>query len=146
MKIHIQLDETESAEVARDMVGLADVLDHFNDVDDDEILRLYEQAIAVFCRVEGSSSYNVANGENNLGAAYQNRANRAEAANDLERCMANSELVLSHGREAARIFRAINHMDNANQTLQNIAQTEKSIRKVGILLAKAAAAAAATRG
>ena len=75
------------------MGTLADALDYFNDVDDDEVLRLFEQANAITRRVEGSSSPNVAAGVGNLGNAYFNRARRAEAANDLDRCMANLELA-----------------------------------------------------
>ena len=46
LEIHTQLYGTENVNVAADMGTLADVLDHFNDVDDDEVLRLIEQAIA----------------------------------------------------------------------------------------------------
>ena len=148
LKLHTQLYGTEHADVTNDMTILADSLDHFNNVDDDEVLRLYEQAIAIYSRVEGSSSPNVAVGENQLGNAYNHRAIRA--ANDLDRCMANLELALSHFREAARIFRVINHMDRADKALRSVAQIEESIRQVGIAraatAATAAAVAAATRG
>ena len=66
LKLHTQLRGTESADVANDMHTIANVLDYFNDVDDDEILRLYEQAIAIYNRVEGSSCVNVAAGENSM--------------------------------------------------------------------------------
>ena len=66
LKLHTQLRGTESADVANDMHTIANVLDYFNDVDDDEILRLYEQAIAIYNRVEGSSYVNVAAGENSM--------------------------------------------------------------------------------
>ena len=145
LKLHTQLHGTESNQVACDMLALADVLDHFDDVDDNEILRLYEQAIAIHNRVEGNSSVNVASGENNLAVAYNKRAGRAMAANDLDRCMANLELALPHYREAARIYRSINHADSADKALLNIAKTEEAIRQIGIVKA-AAAAAAATRG
>ena len=90
LEIHTQLQGTESDRVANGMRVLADVLGYFNDVDDDEILRLYEQAIAITGRVEGSSSANVAVGENNLGSAYHKRAARAQVANDLDRCIAGT--------------------------------------------------------
>ena len=133
LKLHTQLRGTESTDVAHDMGILADVLNYFNDVDDDEILRLYEQAIAIYSRVEGSSSVNVAACENNLGTTYNHRAIRAQAANDLDRCMANLELALPHLREAARIYRANNHVDSADESLRNVAKTEGNIRQVGIV-------------
>ena len=138
LRIRTQLLGTESARVALAMTTLADVLDYFNDVDNDEVLRLHAQSNAITCRVEGSSSFNVAAGENNLGAAYSNRAKRAEAVNDLDRCLANYELALPNYREAARIFRAINHMDNADLSLFKVAQVEEIIRQIGIARAAAA--------
>ena len=140
LEIHTQLQGTESDRVANGMRVLADVLGYFNDVDDDEILRLYEQANAITSRLEGSSSVNVAVGEGNLGGAYHNRAERAHAANDLDRCIANLELALPHYREAARIFRAINHVDNADRALRHAVEIEENIRQIEI------ARAAATRG
>ena len=136
LEIHTQLFGTESARVATDMGALADVLDYFNNVDDDEIFRLREQASAIYRRVEGSLSYNVASGMKNLGIAYHHRAARAEASDDLDRCLSNLELSLSHYSEAARIFSAINHVDLANGALRSVAETEEHIR-----LARAAVAA-----
>ena len=141
LEIHTQLFGTESNQVACVITTLADVLDYFNDVDDDEVLRLHEQSNAITRRVEGSSSYNVAAGEIQLCDAYQNRANRAQAVNDLDRCTANLELVLPHLREAVRIFQAINRVDSADRNLRNVAAVEERIRKIGIVRA-----AAATRG
>ena len=140
LELYIQLYGTESAEVALAMGALANTLDCFNDADDDEILRLLEQAIAITSRVEGSSSVNVAVGENHLAIAYANRAGRAHAANELDRCMANLELALFHYREAARVFRLNNRTDSADGVLRTIAGIEENIRQVGI--AKAAAATA----
>ena len=140
LELHTQVYGTESSQVAGAMLTLADVLDHFNDVDDDEILRLYEQAIAIYSRVQGSSSPNVAVSENNLAISYRSRARRAMAANDPDRCIANLELRLHHLREALRIYRAINHVDSAETALRDIAETEKNLRRVR------AAAAAGTRG
>ena len=145
LKLHTQLRGIESAKVALCITTVADALDYFNNVDDDEILRLYEQAIAINRRLQGSSAVNVAAGDNQLGNAYNHRAIRAQAANDLDRCMANLELALPHFREAARIHRANNHMDSADKALRNVAQIEESMRQVGIARA-AAAVAAATRG
>ena len=145
LEIHTQLHGTESTKVAAAMIALADVLDFFNDIDDDEILRLREQAIAIFSRLEGSSSYNVAVGENNLAVAYDKRANRAQAANDLDRELANLELALPHYREAARICRIINHIEKAKEATQKVVRIEESMREIGIARA-AAAAAAATKG
>ena len=140
LEIEIQLHGTENIEVAQDMRALASVLDYFNDVDDDEILRLYEQSNAITSRLEGSSSVNVAVGEKNLGIAYHKRAVRAQAANDLDRCMANEELALPYLREAARIYRDVNHVDAADRALRIVVEIEEKIRQIGI------ARAAATRG
>ena len=76
LEIHTQLHGTMSERVALDMIVLADALNYFNDVDDDEVLRLYEQAIAITSRVEGSSSSNVAVGENNLGVSEEQKEHR----------------------------------------------------------------------
>ena len=143
LELRTQVCGAESNQVAGAMLTLADVLNHFNNVDDDEILRLYEQSIAIFRRVEGSSSPNVAASEGNLGIVYISRANRAQAANDLDRCMANLELALPHLREAVRIYRVINHVDSADRNQQIVATVEEKIRQIGIARA---AAVAATRG
>ena len=137
LEIHTHLHGIGSIDVAADMTTLAEALDYFNNVDDDQILRLHEQSIAITSRTEGSSSVNVGSGEGNLGAAYINRARRAEATNDLDRRMANLELALPRYREALRIFRANNNVDTADKALRNIAKIEENIRQVGI--AKAAA-------
>ena len=140
LELHTQLHGVESARVSSDMDILANILGYFNNVDDDEVLRLHEQSIAIYSRVEGSSSFDVAAGENNLGNAYQNRANRAQAVNDLDRCTANLELALPHLREAVRIFRAINHVEMADRDLRTVTQVEETIlrmrinRKAGNLL------------
>ena len=139
LEMRTQLFGIESAKVGGSMGVLADVLDYFNDVDDDEILRLLEQAVAIYRRVEGSSSVNVAIDENKLGVAYNSRADRARAVNDLDRCTANLELALTHFRESARIYRTINHVDSADKALRNIAIVE-----IGIARAAAVAATAAT--
>ena len=144
LEIYTLLHGTESAQVAMAMTVIADVQDYFNNVDDDEIPRLYEQASVIYRRVEGSSSVNMAMCENKLGCAYNNRAKRAEDANDLDRCMANLELSLPHYREAARTYRVINHMDMVEKVLCRAADVEKWMRQRGI--AKAAAAETATKG
>ena len=145
LEIYTQLHGTESAQVAGGMGTLADILDYFNDVDDDEILRLYEQSIAISRRVEGGSSFNVAIGEFNLANAYINRTNIAQVANDLDRCMANYELALPHFREAARIYRLNTHVDKADDALRIIAHTEGEIRHLRAAAAASAAATAETR-
>ena len=145
LEIHTQLHGAESSRVASGMNALADILDYFNDVDDDEIPRLHEQSVAITNRVEGSSSPNVAAGEGNLGLAYKNRARRALAANDVDRCTANLELALPHLREAVRIYRANNHVDDADRNQRTVAQVEEMIRHMGIFRA-ASAAVAATMG
>ena len=143
LEIQTQLFGTESVEVASVMNTLAGLLEYFSDVDD-EALHLIEQAIPIYRRFQGTSSYNVAAMEENLGNMYLTRATRALDANDLDRQVANWELALSHLRESVQIRRAINRVDNDNVSLRNIAYIEEMLRQVGI--ARAAAAAAATRG
>ena len=143
VEIHTQLHGADSIKVASDNGLLADVLDYFNDVDDDEILRLHQQSITIISRVEGSSSLNVAIEETNLSTSYYNRARRAQAANDPDREQANLELALPHFRESARIYTAINRVDKADQVLRHIAYAEDDIRRIGIVRG---ATAAATRG
>ena len=138
LEIHTQLHGTGSAEVASDMTALADALDFFNDVDDDEVLRLHQQANAITRRLGGSSSLNVAVGEFNLGVAYQKRAKRAQAANDLDRCMANLELAVPHYHEASRIYRAINFTEYADEAHHHALHLEEIIRQIGITRAAAA--------
>ena len=144
LEIHSRLNGAESAKSALAMVALANALDYFNNVDDDEVPHLLERANVIFSRTEGRSSINVITVENHLGGVFQERAIRAQDAKDLERCMANLELALPHFREAARISRAINLTDLADNALLNVAETEKEIRDIGI--ARARAAAAITRG
>ena len=129
LELHPQLCGTESAEIAADLNVLAGALEYFNDIDDDEVPRLHEQSIAIYCRVEGNSSLNVAVGERKLVAAYYNRARRGHAANDLDQCVANLELALPHYREAARIYRANNHVDSADKSLRKVADVEERIRR-----------------
>ena len=76
---------------------------------------------------------NVAIREANLGAAYCSRAEKAHAANDLDREQANLELALPHYREAVRIYRAINHMDTAGGVLRRAVDVEEKL-----LIARAA--------
>ena len=132
LEIRTQLDGNGSIEVALSKGYLADALDYFNNIDDDEVLHLLEHAIAIFRRIEGSTSMNLGIQEKKAGCVYGNRSARAYAVNDLDRCMANLELALPHFVEAARIFRAINHVGSADECLGNIARVEKHIRQIGI--------------
>ena len=81
---------------------------------------------------------NVAVGNRNLAKAYENRAKRARAANDLDRELANLNLALPHLREAARIYRNINHDDDADRLAQAVVQVEEELRKCTIAIAAAA--------
>ena len=114
LEIESQLHGLERADVAHAMSLLADVLGYFNNVDDDEVLRLHEQSIAITERMEGSSSVNIAVTNRNLAIAYYKRSKRARAANDLDREMANLEKALPLFAEAARIYRAANDMGSAD--------------------------------
>ena len=60
--------------------------------------------------------------------------------------MTNLERALPHFREAARIFRNVNYMDDADKALHEVAQVEENIRRIRIARAAAAAAAAAAAG
>ena len=143
LEIRTQIYGLENVNVAISMIVLADALAYFNIVDDDEVIRLYEQSIAIAARVEGNLSANVAIGEDNLGRMYHNKAQRAHTAIDLDRCVANLELALPHFREAARIYRVINYMDDADKSVQRIAEIEEELRQCTIATATAAAVAAA---
>ena len=150
LEIHTQLYGPEDDDVASDLLTLADVLLFFNDDDDDdnEVLRLFEQAKAIFARVYGSSSVNVAICEGKLGVVYGNRAKRAHAVNDLDREQTNLELALSCYREAARIFRAVNRVADADQSARGADQVEEHLRQHAIARARARATSpsAATKG
>ena len=127
---YTQLHGAMSHQVGNSMGTLSGALEYFKDVDDDEVLRLFEQSKAIFARVYGSSSQKAATGDFNLASAYHNRARRAHAAHDLDGCVANAELALPHFREAARIFRAANNMDNADQAEREVVTIENMLREV----------------
>ena len=130
LEINTQLHGTEIVNVADSRGLLADILYYFNDDDDDdEALCLHEQAKTVYARVQGSLSSNVAICEYNLGVTYFKRAKRAHAAHDLDRCVPNLELALSHFREATRIYRAINRMDMANDAARQVVVMEELLRQ-----------------
>ena len=132
LELLAQLHGTESYNVSASMTAIASALEYFNDVDDDEVLRLHAQAIDIYRRVEGSSSYNVALIERNLANTYISRSTRALAANDLDRYRTNLELSLPHFRESARSYRAINSVVKADLTLCNVAEIEDAIRQIRI--------------
>ena len=140
LEIDTQLYGTNNPQVAMDTRALASALEYFTDVDDDEILRLYEQSTAISKRLDGKSSLNVAVGEFNLGNTYDNRAKRAMAANDLDRCMSNLELALPHYREASRICRVINFTEKADEAHRSAMHVEELIRQIGSTRAAAATA------
>ena len=121
LEIDTQLYGAGSTHVANCMGTLANVVSYFNKVDDDEFLRIFEQARAIYSQVHGNLSPNVANCERNLGAEYEARAGRARDANDLDRCVANLELALTHYREERRIFRVINCVEDVDSAAKRIA-------------------------
>ena len=131
LEINTQLYGIECVDVAGDMRGLADALDYFNDVDDDEVLRLHEQANSITSRLEGSSSVNLAVGNRNLGNVYRSRAERVLDSEDVDRCINNLELALPHFREAIRIYRVNNFMDSADDLLRHAMALEEHIREIG---------------
>ena len=125
LEIHTQL---HMKTVSDDMLLLAQVLEFFNDVDDDEIPRLYVQAKESFTRSEGSLSPNVGACEGSLGRAYHCRARRAQTAGDVDRELANLELALPHFREAVRVYRDGDHEARADFASQDVADVEKKLR------------------
>ena len=130
--IYIRLHGAESEQVAIATTLLAQVLDYFSDGGDDEVLRLFQQAIAINSRVAGSTSENMAINESNLGTAYYRRAENAHAANDLVQYVAFLELALPHYREATRIYTAINHMDAADSSRHSVTDVEERLRQARI--------------
>ena len=114
------------------MVVLAEGLEYFTDVDNEEVLRLFEQAKAIHARVYGSSSVTVAVCEGKMGANYIRRGVRAEGAKDIDRYVANLELALPRCREEARIYRAIGHVDNADKAAQGVIDVEKALHQASI--------------
>ena len=145
LEIHSQLSGAEHENVAGVMTLLADVLEYFNNVDDIEVLRLHERSIAIHSRVEGSMSVNVATGKYNLANTYHKRAGRARDVDDLDREMTNLELALQHYREAARIYRAINYTDRADEATQDADQIVEELQDC-ITAREEAAVTASTRG
>ena len=140
LEIHTQMYGTERSATSNDMCVLAEALEYFNDADDDEVLRLFERSIAINTRLFGSTSVNVAVGERKLAEAYSKRAERAKTANDLERRVAILELTLPHYREAARIYRTIGRMDEADNNAKNVVVVEGWLRQVAVAVAETAAA------
>ena len=78
--------------------------------------------------------------QNNLGATYNSRAIEAQDINDMDQCVVDLDLALFHVRDAARIFRAINHVDMADKTAQAADDVEECLRDI------VTKRAAATRG
>ena len=147
LEIHTQLlHGIQHAKVANNMVLIAEVLGYFNDDDDDEVLRLFEQSKTIHTRVYDSSSLSVAVCDFKLFMEYRNRANRARAAKDLDREQANLELALPHIREATRIYRAIGITDRADDAAQRAVDVEERLRQVATVKAAIATTAAATNG
>ena len=130
LEMYIQLHGAENESVAAVTAVLANVLDHFSDNVDDEVVGLYQQAIAIHTRVNGCVPANVAGYEYNLGAAYHRRAANAHAANELDQYEAFLEQALPHFREAARINTAHNHVNASRDALRIIVQVEESLRKI----------------
>ena len=138
LEIFTQLHGLEHQDVANAMILLADALASFNNVEDVEILRLYEQSISITARMQGRLSVNVAVGENNLADAYHKRARRAHTVNDLDQELDNLQESLLHCREAARICRAINLVEKADDFAQCVAEVEEEVRQCTIAQTAAA--------
>ena len=130
LEIHTQLHGAVSHQAANAMGVLADVLQYFNNVDDDEILRLYKQAKAIYCQVQGNLSPNVPACDYSLAAEYKARAGRAFHSKDLDRYMANLELALTHYRAAEQVYRTINHVDAADRAAQGVTEMEELLIEI----------------
>ena len=120
----------ESETVANAKLVLAELLDCINDVDDDEVLRLFEQAISCHVRVFGRESVSVAISENKLGVGFYNRAMRAHPGSGVHREQTNLQLSLTHLRESARIFRAIGRIDMVGHAAQIVVRVEDQLRRL----------------
>ena len=140
LEIHTRLHGYMSHQVANVTSLLANLIDYFNDndADTDEVKRLYVQAIAIFARVEGPESMNVASSTNNMANMYILRSMRARDANDEVRQKEALEQALPHLREGNRIYRLINHTSMVEGGDRQIAAVEASLRQ---LAARAAARA-----
>ena len=143
LDIHTQLSGTD-INVANGMTTLADVLNYFNNDGNDEVIHLYEQAIVIYARDFGSSSVNMAVVENNLGTVYYRRAENAHDVNDLDREHANLELALPHYCKAARIYRAVGHVESADKAAQRVIEVEELLRQ--LTTATGTTATTATKG
>ena len=139
LEIDTQLNGLDSLQVGNDMAALAMSLNFFNDVDDDEVIRLYEQSTAIYAQIEGNLSMNVAANEYNMGAMYFSRAKRAADTHDLDRNVANLELALQSYREADRIFRAINAVNDANDAARQGDRMEELLRLVANIMSSSGA-------
>ena len=128
LEIHTQLYGTEDNRVANDMSVLAEALNYFNDDGDDEALRLFERSKSIYARLYGSLSVNIAVIEEKMGIVYFKRASRSHDAKDLDREETNLNLALPHFVEAARIYRAINRIELAENNVQNAAKVEEHLR------------------
>ena len=145
LEIHTQLYGTEDDKVANDLYVLAEALDHFTDNGDDEVLRLFQQSIAIMTRLQGVSSVNVAIIEIKTGNAYLKRAEQARTAKDLNRYVENMELTLPRYNDAARIYRAVGRVADADHAAGQVTIVEKKLQQIAIARAAATAISAATR-
>ena len=143
LEIHTQLYGAGSVDAATNMVVLQ-ALDHFNDIDDDEILRLYQNSYPIFVRLQGGTSSNVALNEKNIANAYRKRARRAYNADDLDRELDNLELALPHYLEELRIHNANNNMASVAESRRNVTFIEEEILQVRAFITEKAAAAASS--
>ena len=128
LEIDTQVNGAESLQVGNDMAALAQVLSFFSEMDGDETIRLYDQSTAIYAKVEGNYSKNVATNEYNVGSLYYRRSKKAADAHDLDLFVFSLEMALPHYREAVRIYRAINHEDDANDATQYVVRVEELLK------------------
>ena len=133
LEMKTQQHGLEHVEVATSMNTLSDVLSFFNEVGDDEIPRLLEQSIAIYARLQGRISANVAAGEFFLATVYHERAKRAEFGDFMEKHATNWELSLPHYREASRIYRALNYVEKADSVAREADSVEEILQNLAII-------------
>ena len=149
--MYTKLHGTDNFRFANALGVLAQALNFFNNLDDDdEVTRLYQQAIDITLRGEGNLSCNLAIDEHRLGEVYNKRAISAcnacmsfvstgmmdQAAIQLDRCKINFDLALPHFKEALRVYRAIDREERAASSLHRVTEIEENLRKIPIVAAE----------
>ena len=132
LEINKQLYGNVSEGVAIATAILADILEYFQKSGDDEIIDLYKLSIDLHRQLHGYMSINVGVNNRNLGITYYNRAEQAHKASNRQQEKINLIQALSYLREAACIYRSINHQDKLKRTLFNVNEVEKKLQQIEV--------------